>query len=715
MDLVNYKNYYVYAGQVQNPEQLTEIYVPTDIDRNNIYDHITGIFNILSDGVETELVHNFKIRLSWGGDINCKLSIIDYWYNLFMWYMILKENREIRPCNILWDTTLKKKHIKNFIDTYVIRKEQQIEFGNDYINEIICDATHNFSLIEKFSGYVSNTINNEDDIALMNASKEFNDLIHCSLKDIPFDNIKEEGMRITNRAIDIIENSESILGYEHSLTNSFRSAEAINPRQFKEVQFNIGTKPNTTGGVYPEVIDSSFKMGGVYKPKWYFIESDNARSAQIMSKTNVGESGNFARLLGINNTDTTINKDMNYECMSRNFVKFEIKSPKHLSMVKNRYYRFSVFGMEYLLDENDLSLIGKTIYLKSPMTCASNSSGKGICHKCYGDLYYTNLKVNVGKMAAEILSSVLTQILLSAKHLLETKIVKIVWNPEFEDYFSIDINSISLNDLLSDNVDLKRYTLIIDPDEIELVNEDADYSSSFEDENSISLDANYNEYITRFWIRTPEGQEIEFSSETKDQIYISQELNSIIRKKAYNVENKFNVPLSALTDVIMFYININNNEIRKTMDNIIHVINKSSVTSGMNKDEALQSIVDLVIEGGLDIDAVHLEVILSNQIVNPDNILSKPNWNVPDVQYKIFTLNQALTNNPSVIVSLLYEDLNRTLYNPLTFAKHGPSFFDLFYMEQPQNYISDELLEKDTSNIRDLSKGVEMIRKIDKN
>jgi hypothetical protein len=145
------------------------------------------------------------------------------------------------------------------------------------------------------------------------------------------------------------------------------------------------------------------------------------------------------------------------------------------------------------------------------------------------------------------------------------------------------------------------------------------------------------------------------------------------------------------------------------MNDIINVINKSSVTENLTKDQALQSIVDLIIDGNLHIDSVHLEVILSNQIVDPKDILKKPNWNSPNAQYRMFTLNQALTNNPSVIISLLYKDLHRVLYNPLTFRKNAPSFFDLFFNEQPQNYMSNKLLDSNPTIINP-EKGIEMVK-----
>ena len=711
--LVNFKNYFIYADMIRNRAQNTRIYVPEDITLNNIYDHIDAITAILKDGIDEDYVHGITFTVSWGGDLECDLFIIDYWFSLFMWTMILKDQDPIRPKHIFYSKELKRKNLKNYIDKYVLTKENKIRLGNVFLNNNICDGLWNFAQIENFSYYLANTINNEDNIDLMNANPEFYDLLHCSMQGVPFDQVKDAGMEKTNRAIEIIKDSERFIGYEHGLANSFRASEAINPRQYKEACLNIGTKPNGTGGIYPYIVDKSFMNGGVNDPLSYFIESSTARAAQIMSKRNVGDSGDLARKLGLNNTDTVLNLDQNYECMSRHFIRYEIKSEKHLSMIKNRYYRFNPNGMDYLIDDKDYSLVGKAVYLHSPMTCASNSSGHGICKRCYGDLYYTNLNINVGKIAAEILSSQLTQTLLSAKHLLETKIVSIKWNPEFFDYFELDINSIKLTDL--DELNLKKYALIIDPDDVTLINEEEDTISYDEDGNEIASDdfGVYNEYITHFYIRTPDKTMIEFYAESNDPLYISQELNTAIRKKAYASDDMVNIPLSALQNIILFYIKINNNEISKTMNDIINTINKSSVTEGMSKDEALQSLVDLIIDGNLSVDSIHLEVILSNQIVNPANILEKPNWNDPHAQYRMFTLNQALTNNPSVIVSLLYKDLHRVLYNPLTFTKNAPSFFDLFFCEQPQNYMSDELLTEEPP-IPSPEHGIEMCRIVDR-
>lgn len=725
--LINYKNYYVYANSIMNRDNMIEVYVP-EITISNIDDHIDAIHAILKDGCETDYIHELNIHIKWES-ASCNLSIVDYWYNLMMWYMILKTDQKIRPHHIftgssayipdiayekdkIYPYELKRRDIKNYVNAYVLTLENKIKFGNKALNKIIADGLWRYAYIEDFSYYLANTINNEDDIALSKAVPQFRDLLHISLAGIPFEDVKNQGQIATNEAIKIIKNSEYSMGFEHGLTNSFRAEEAINPRQYKEASLNIGTKPNGSGGIYPYIIDKNFKTGGVNDPLSYFIESSTARAAQIMSKTNVGESGNFARLLGLNNTDTILNPDTSYECLSQHFVKIELKTAKHVSMFKNRIYRMNPRGIDNILNGNDKSMIGKTIYLHSPMTCASNSAGHGICKKCYGNLYWTNYDINPGKIAAEILSAQLTQTLLSAKHLLETKIVNINWNPEFKDYFNIDINSIKLSDdFLDDDSNSKKFTMIIDPEQVQLVNEEEDTVSYEDGEESIVVEEDtgvYNEYITSFIIRTPEGVDITFGSEEQTELYISQDLNNIIRKKASNTDGKINIPLSSFDDSVLFYIKINNNEISKTMNDIINIINKSSVTEKMSKDEALQYIVDLVIDGNLSIDAVHLEVILSNQIVDPDDILKKPNWNNPAAKSRMFTLNQALTNNPSVIISLLYKDLHKVLYNPLTFTKNAPSFFDLFFCEQPQLYMDESLYVSEVKDIKDYENGVKM-------
>ena len=348
-----------------------------------------------------------------------------------------------------------------------------------------------------------------------------------------------------------------------------------------------------------------------------------------------------------------------------------IKDNTMLNLCDNRYYRLNPDGMEYLLNsETDKHLIGQKIYLRSPMTCASAARGEGICYRCYGDLAHTNNDINVGKIAAEEISSKLTQILLSAKHLLESLVKKIKWSKRFFDAFEVEGNVVKL----IEDVNYKGFKMYINPEDIFLEDEYDNFD--------------YNEYITGFEVEFPDGEIMPMYTSESDNIYISGELNEMIRGKADPIDGKICINMEDLKGMNIFLLMIHNNEISRTLDKLKNIINKSPITKSMNRHELLQAMIETEIEGDLGISSVHCEVILSNQLRAFDDILNMPQWEYNNEPYQILTLNEALTDNPSITVSLSYQKITRALFDPLSFRKKGTSFLDLFFMEKPQTYLS---------------------------
>ena len=703
--LNNYKNYGPYAEFVQNGSCTVKV---EDITLMNWDNHFNGILNILRDGIETDFVHKAFITIDFGENKVIELSITDYFFNIIMWYLIIRTGEQIQPKHLFFNKSITRGTIKKYIDDFFIDVNRK-SFTNIELNNIIDDTLMRFAYINEFAFYLANTINLEDDITLMNACPEYNAIIHADLSNIPIEDVKSIGMDLTNKAINYMKNSKQYIGYDHCLADSWRANEGINAKQYKEFAINIGSKPNGQGGVYPAIINKSFLSGGVDDFMAYFIESSTGRTAQIMSKTNVGDSGHFARLLGLNNTDVMLHHDPDYACDTKNLEMITLKNETLFKMYRNRYYRLHPHGMEYKLGPNDKHLIGQTIYVRSPMTCASASRGEGVCYKCYGDLAYANRDINIGKMAAEEISSKLTQILLSAKHLLETKVKKLEWSDRFFDIFEINGNMIKL---LPDT-NFKGFSLIIDPDSIELENEDDYRRSDYEDGSDDEFNSeSYNEYVTEFEVEDPEGEIYTIHTKGMDKLYISMDLNEIIRKKGEPRNNKIAIPLGVndYSDVPLFFIVIHNNELSKTMDELMDILDKNSVTQSMDRNQLLQAFIETIDKGGLNVSGVHCEVILSNQIRNVDDILEKPQWEFPNEPYEILTLNKALTNNPSIVVSLLYQRLSRLLYNPLTFRKDAPSFMDLFFMEKPQEYLNSAVI---TPGVKDTMRDENMINPIE--
>lgn len=156
-------------------------------------------------------------------------------------------------------------------------------------------------------------------------------------------------------------------------------------------------------------------------------------------------------------------------------------------------------------------------------------------------------------------------------------------------------------------------------------------------------------------------------------------------------------------------VKISNNEISAALDNIKSIINKKSITENMNKDQLTQTFVEAVLDSGMDVSAIHLEVILSNQIRDKEDILELPNWDFDSESYQMLTLNHALTNSPSVTKRLSYQNIARAFFSPGTFKANKPSCIDLLFMEKPQVYIDNDKLDTSGSYISDRDEPIKVV------
>lgn len=671
----NLANYGPYAELVKNGMMVVNT---KDLNKDNLNRHFMWVMNIFRDGIEKEMVHSMKITIIFEDGIDVPVSIFEYFVNLIFWLAPLSANNKLTSRFFFWVENFTADDIKEYIDNNYL-DIHRTDCDNMTMNKIIDDVLAMFKANDEFALYYMNTINNEDTIRLMNNNPEFYNCVHADLSGIPLESVKDIGTKITNEAIRHIMNSD------HCLGDPFRAKEGINRKQFREYLINIGTTVDGEGGVYPTITNTSFANEGVRDIDAYWRESSKGRQAQIINKENVGSSGAFARQLSLNNRETFLNQNENYSCRTHNLVKFTIKNATYLNLIKNRYYRFSENGIEYRLSSNPVrdnkNLIGKTILLRSPMTCESNVLGNGICRKCYGDLYYTNRDINVGQMASELLSSRLTQMLLSAKHLLESRIIKPVFTPLFYNYLELSHNIVKVKD----GMDLDDVFIVIDQDSVKT-----------EDDND---NFDYNNYCTGFYLKRPESSMTYIKLQTDDNLYLTDDMLLRIDDRHLNDDGDYTISLSELKDCNLFLINMNNDELSKTLKGIKSLLDKEDSIKDLTKEQFLEKLIDVVIEGGIKIDAVHLELIISNQIrkfiEGKEDILDLPDWAVPNEKYSLITLNKALINNPSITVSLEYQYIKKLLVDPLSYKKIKPSSVDLIFQEQPQIYANMKPENKD--------------------
>lgn len=680
------EQYYPYKELVETRRQTIKT---VDLNSSNIDIHFYAIINIFKDGIETEDVQNMMVHIIFANNVELDLSIFDYTLNLMFWGLCTAVNQPILDVHIVWFEDITKREIKQYIDNiFIDRHRKTLEFID--LNRTIDNVIGKFRDLRPFQMYLANTLNLEDTITLMKKYPEFDQTVHFNVDGIPIEDVKEKGMEATNTQIRYIKNSD------HCLRDSFRTGEAISPKQYKEVGVNIGSKPDGQGSVFPHPIRHSFMNGGLTTPEELTIESSVGRVAQILQKTNVGESGAFARQLELNNQDTNLHNDPNYVCDTKHFQEVVIENDIMLSMYDMRYYRENPNGVDKLLSAksaNKQDIIGKKLYFRSPMTCASASRGHGICYKCYGDLAYVNREINIGQIAAEGLSSIYTQILLSAKHLLESLVVKMEWSEGFAEFMQITFNTIALQE----NKNYRGCKLIIDDD--------------IKSEEELD-DIEFNYYINSFSIKKPDGTTVKISTSNSDNLYFDKEFFDLVmstQPMTNSDEDPYycELDMDKLTDIpVLFVVEIKNNELSATMNKIQNLIDNKGVISQYDRNTILKEFIKTNIQGNIKLNAVHFEVLLMNQIRDGEDELLKPDWSLYQVPYQILTLSKSLSNNPSITVRLESSKVAKILASPQNRFICKPSMSDIYFMEQPQEYLDEEFISDEYKPKSDIEKSV---------
>lgn len=667
--MINFNNYGIYVDLVRTGSTFVDTSIFKSVEVLDT--HFKWIYNILLDGIENDATRTMVVTVGFVDGETVDLSIFDYYINLIFWTMPVSVGDELTSWFLFFDENFTRQSIKKYIDEKVIDKHRT-EFSNIALNNIIDDGVYKFALIDDFSMYLMNTINNEDTIDLMKQSEEFKSYLHLDLSGVPLADVKNVGMEYTKKAAEIIMDSD------HCLSDSFRTGEGINLKQFKEFLINIGTKPDGNGNIFNAIINASYANGGLQSYLDFVIDDNIAHQSEIYKKKNVGDSGHLSRLVGLNNF-TKIYDDVNYACDTRNYIKVEIKNGTILNMYKGRWYKKYPNGPEHkmsaapLNNDAERSLIGTLLYFRSPMTCASMARGEGVCYKCYGDLAYTNHDINAGKIAAELICSRLTQMLLSAKHLLESKAQPTKWCEAFSTYFNVLVSAVMVNKNVPDS-----YCLLID---------------SIENESKYDKNE-YDEYVLSFKVLKPDGELIPIFTDDNDNLYITKDLSALIEQDKYkDKDGNIVIPFGDIQNTSLFFVNISNDELSLALKDIKNTLNRVSEIEAQDKDKWIQDMVDRIVDAGIKVDAVHCEVLLANQIRSYDDVLKMPQWEYENEKYQLLTLGQALSKHPNICVSLENERISKTLYNPLTFKKTDPSPYDLFFMEKPQENMNGDTLE----------------------
>lgn len=384
----------------------------------------------------------------------------------------------------------------------------------------------------------------------------------------------------------------------------------------------------------------------------------------------MGKSGYFARKCMLLVSGMKLRNDEKV-CESVHPLQLEVKTPEHFRRLIGRKYRLPNQNKYSILTKDDTHVIGKKIYLKSPITCASK---KGVCKDCYGpDLYHTNKDgVGIGAFAGAIITNPLSQAVLSSKHLLTTTSEPIEFNEDFQKFFNLNANEVSIKTNGEYFVD--------------------DYSLLLIDKNIVTLDelneGEINKFCTIYHVRNNRTNEIyEITEKTGKEMYLSPEMIEMVNKRKKSKEGVYEIKFSDIPDdERLFLLQIENRELTRPLYKIMSLLDTVGKRADLgitNIHDLAQVFLDLLIESKINVMSIQAEVMLAPLIRSVEDVLERPNFKKYDAinDIQMLTISSALEKHPSVLIGLSSQFLGRQLVSPLTFRKHGESFLDAFYKE----------------------------------
>lgn len=597
--------------------------------------------------------------------------------NLMFWepLAVLEKFEDLSTNHFVDAKGITSKSIEAYVNNYIILPYRK-EIGNRRLNTVIHDMIHRLSRISTdFNMILGLSINAETFMEVADKNEEFNQIIRTHL---PEDMQPREIEQVLDQNM---KDMVRILLEEDNMIRPFlRVGSGIKDKQLAEFAINGGLKPDLDGSTIPMAINSNMLVGGYNSVAGHYIDANGGRKSIIMNSTVMGTSGHFARMIMMSSSGQYLDASV-MDCQTVNPLTITIKTKEHLTRLKGRYVRGLSSPQYVALKGDETHLIGATVLLRSPITCANDK----ICCKCYGELYNTNEDLNsVGGYAGTKITEPLSQMILSSKHLLNTDSEELKFHKTFNLLFSISANEILVNHNTDENI--SDYALVLD------FNDGVDKIYEFDD-------TDYNMFVKAFDVlHIPTGELLTFEELSKNELFLHQNIfNHMTRLQeqtkaketnpnSFFKNGKMQLSLEDLEhDDVLFVTVVMNNELTRPLNEIRDLLRLSDHNGLKNDvDKIAQKLFDLLIESHIPSDSVHGEIIIRPLVRRADNILKRPRFRQYEAlqEVQVLTIPAALEHNPSVQVSLSFQYLKRQLASPITYEKHETSFIDPFFKHQ---------------------------------
>lgn len=663
---------------------ISSLYIVTDyMESKEKYEaFIDRIYNIVKGCFTIKECRTYPIKFKFYKEDTAthKLELRMFLINLFAWY----------PFISLYG-------VPNALGEYfIIKKADELITIEDYINYKIIVTLRNYNvkdtLINEYTSevlhYMSSICLNFSVIMNLNFSyftfkeiydkhPELREIMECKLSDDMQPKDIEEFMDQNQKTlIDVLKNDP-----DNPIGMILKCRTGIKDKQLTEFSIAQSLKPTLDGKIIPIPIENSTLIRGLDRPSYLYIDAMGARKSLVMNKTVMGRAGYFSKmtleLLRTLGLSTRVS-----DCDTKHLLKFYVKNKKLLQKINYRYYKFTPDPdaneqLKMVDAKKDKDLVGKIIYMRSPVTCAL---GDCVCAKCFGRTSALNFGIAAGLPAfeSEEITKGLQQDILSSKHLLTTNSEVLEFNAEFDKFFTVSSGEIYPNvDNNEDIENIEDYAIYVTPDSIER-------------EEDFDNDSEFNTYIRggMFYVTNMKTKEmIPIELKNDKQIFITDDARELAKSGRGYIKYK-----DMADNIMLFRIDIDNNELTKPLYDLMKILKSKAVfTDDGNYDyeyEAMaQKLVDILVESKIPASAVAAECILNRLLRSVEHPYERPNFSQYDLEeYEIYTVPKAIEHNASPLLGLCVQYLKRQLLSDeLVTSKTGSSYLDHFINPKVSN------------------------------
>lgn len=406
-----------------------------------------------------------------------------------------------------------------------------------------------------------------------------------------------------------------------------RFVKLLKPKQMEELYINFSQIPDGRN-IIPVIMNGNGFRAGYHDLPVFYTGAIASRVPDIMNKDYMGMAGYFNRnlmILAYGTLSPTV-----YDCGSQNPLPIVVDDTI-LEMFDGRYYyNRKNDGILHVLHKTDKDMIGKKLWFRSPCTCNLNED---CCHICYGQ---RALKVGDLKggfiYTTELMTSRVSQNILSAKHLLKSNAEKILFSDNFDKYFVMDMSTVVPKDE-------KRFDIYIRED----------YLDNISDQFTV--------YIGKDLIPVTISN---YASISVPDVILDNCKDVVIDEVTYHKITSFKVLEKGGQFAMIIPINIMMTQ--KYMD--IMKLFESDISRFEKIEDVVVALANMC-HGVIPILSTHGEILIGHHVRRVDNKLLRPDWTVPDQQYQIMRLKTALQNIESFSTAMSFEQTKHHLLHTI--------------------------------------------------